>query len=240
LLLNKNNYSSDQIIKPLDGLFEIHITIDPEGNYVKLLHFCQKIYKSTNLKIIYAVSEVKNNQLMISHFTKKDNDHDAIKKAKYLENQIREFNIKIIRVKVEAHNMKSFPFSMKDYKNYCEYIKKNYGDISGIPYFEFHLKIGHNTINENYLENLEKDISNFKGVAISYNICSNNCKPLLTIRVYDIGYEMAHKYKDYVIDKLKEKGYVFDEKIQIEFSIYDNNCNLDNGWLDCSLDKKLK
>lgn len=227
-----SNIESSSSGKSLDGVFEIHITIDPENNYVKLLQFVKKMSKNTNLKIVYAVSEVKNNQLMISHFTRKKSEKDAIQTAKYFESEMCAFGIKVVRVKIESHNTGCIPLTKKDYEKYCEYIKKNYEGVSGKPYFEFHVKVGNNTINENYMECLNKDIKHFTGVAVSYNICSSNCKPLLTVRVYDEGYQMAQKYKDSVLENLKLKGYVFDDKIQTEFSVYDNNSDLDNGWLD--------
>ena len=73
-----NSVKTTDVAKPLDGIFEIHITIDPENNFVKLLQFVNKTSKTTNLKIIYAVSVVKNNQLMIGHFTRKNNVKEAI------------------------------------------------------------------------------------------------------------------------------------------------------------------
>lgn len=227
-----NSVESSDIVKPLDGVFEIHITIDPENNYVKLLQFVKKMSKTTNLKIVFAVSEVKNNQLMISHFTRKNSEKEAILTAKKFESDMVAFGIKVLRVKIESHNTGSIPLTKKDYQNFYEYLKTKYEDSCGKPYFEFHVKIGNNTINEDYLQSLQTDIKNYKGVAVSYNFCSSNCKPLLTIRVYDEGYQMSQKYKDNILDSLKLKGYIFEDKIQTEFSVYDTNENLDNGWLD--------
>uniref|UniRef100_A0A6C0ED06 Uncharacterized protein n=1 Tax=viral metagenome TaxID=1070528 RepID=A0A6C0ED06_9ZZZZ len=187
--------------------------------------------KTTNLKIVYAVSQVKNNQLMISHFTRKNNEKDAIIVARNIEKEMLSYGIKVVRVKIESHNMTSLPLTKKDYEETEKYLVEKYENVCGKPYFEFHIKIGNNTKNENYLETLENEIKHYTNVAISYNLCSANCKPLLTIRVYDQGYQMAQKYKDDILEKLKEDGYVFDDKIQIEFSIYDTNPKLDEGWL---------
>ena len=227
-----NSLETTDTIKPLDGVFEIHITIDPENNFVKLLQFAKKMSKTTNLKIVFAVSEVKNNQLMIGHFTRKNTEKEAIQTAKQFEADMIAFGIKVLRVKIESHNTGTVPLTKKDYVKFYDYLKTKYEGQCGKPYFEFHVKIGNNTINENYMQALENDIKYFKSVAISYNLCSSNCKPLLTVRVYDEGYQMAQKYKDEVLDSLKLKGYVFEDKIQTEFSIYDSNSNLDNGWLN--------
>ena len=196
-----NLIETTDTIKPLDGVFEIHITIDHENNLVKILQFVKKMSKTTNLKIVYAVSDVKNNQLMISHFTRKNSEKEAIQTAKFFESEMCAFGLKILRVKIESHNISLVPLTKKDYVKYESYLKKIFENSSGKPYFEFHIKIGNNTIMEDYYQSISNDIKHFKGVAVSYNLCSSNCKPLLTIRIYDEGYQMAQKYKDYVLDQ---------------------------------------
>jgi len=44
-------------------------------------------------------------------------------------------------------------------------------------------------------------------------------------------FKCSVKYKDEVMNSLKERGYVFENKIQEEFSIYDSNSSVDSGWL---------
>lgn len=232
LIQTMNNIESPDSGKPLDGVFEIHIAINPENNFVKLLQFVKKMSKTTNLKIVYAVSEAKNNQIMISHFTRKDSEKEAIKTAKFFESEMCAFGIKVVRVKIESHNISSIPLTKKDYDKYYNYLKTTYEDLAGKPYFEFHVKIGNNIINEDYYQMLNTDLKYFKGVAVSYNLCSSNCRPILTIRMYDEGYQAAQKYKDKVLEDLKLKGYIFEDKIQTEFSVYDTNSDLDIGWLD--------
>lgn len=218
-------------LNKIDGVFEIHITVDPENNYVKLMKYVNKMNKTTNMKIVFAVSNVKNNQLMISHFTRKDDEKEVIQIAKHFENQMTTYGLKVVRVKIECHNTIKMPLTKIDYDNIYKYLSNKYENCCGKPYFEFHIKIGNNINNEQYLETLEDDIKSYSNVAISYNIYSNNCKPLLTIRIYDNGYQYAQKYKDKILNDMKSKGYVFDDKIQSEFSIYDTNESLDNGWL---------
>src|ERR1700681_3204676 len=55
---------------PFNGVFEVHITVDPESNYVKLIDYIGNS-KHHSMKIVYAVSTQKNNQYMLSYFTRK-------------------------------------------------------------------------------------------------------------------------------------------------------------------------
>ena len=225
-----NIESKEDAGKPLDGVFEIHIFIDPEDNYVNLLRFVKNMSKTKMMKIVHAVAYCKVNQLMISHFTRKNSEKEAIQAARYFESEMMRQNIKVVRVKIESHNTSSVPLTKKDYEKYCKYINGVYEGYGGTPYFEFHAKVGNNVAKENYYETIEDDVKHFKGVAVSYNMCSKSCKPLLTIRVFDDGYQGAQNYKDKVLDSMKEKGYIFEE-LQTEFSVYDTNTNLDKGWM---------
>ena len=58
-------------VRPVDGLFEIHITVNPHDNYVELLQFVKKYERIKGMKLIHAVSREKNNQYMIAYFTNK-------------------------------------------------------------------------------------------------------------------------------------------------------------------------
>lgn len=49
--------------------------------------------------------------------------------------------------------------------------------------------------------------------------------------MYGDGFLNAREQKDKVMNHLKELGYVFESKIQEEFSIYDTNSSIDKGWL---------
>jgi hypothetical protein len=222
----------------LKGSFEIHITTDhtaPDA-YVKLLSFCQSSQERKELKVIYAVSSVGNHQLMISKFICKDHEKYAVQYANELASDMTQFGLQVIRLKVEFHNARGTPMTKTEYYRFSEYLKENYNETK--PYFEFHVKV---MSNSNFLKSnsnvdldfktLEHDVSAFTGVAISYNLCSRNLKPLLTIRIYDVGFISAQKYKDRVLDTLKAFGYVFETAIQQEFSILDTEPSLDYGWL---------
>jgi hypothetical protein len=210
-------------VHPLNGVFEIHITIDPKENYVSLLNFVRTYEKA--LKLIFAVSSVGNNQYMISHFTRKMDEQDVVRSANKMADDMRLAGILVNRIKVESHGATGTPLTKTDYNLFYDYILKKYTKSAGKPYFEFHLKVNKIT------GNLENDVKEFKGVAISYNICGVSKLPLLTIRVYDDGFHGAQQYKDQVVGKLKSKGYTFEDKIQEEFSVFDTNAQLDKGWL---------
>ncbi len=225
---NELDQLTDTKIRSLDGIFEIHVTVDPEDNFVKLLSYINNHEKDRHMKAIYAVSKDKVNQYMLSHFTRKTNEKEAINSAMLMAKEIEAFGIKVVRTKVEGHGAKGTPMTKADYQRFTEYLTEQYNTSK--PYFEFHVKVsGHAQIFD--FEKLELDVSQMKGVAISYNLCSRNRKPLLTIRVYDEGFILAHKYKDEVLNKLKEVGYIFENGLQQEFSIYDTYQALDAGWL---------
>lgn len=215
----------------LDGVFEIHITVDPEKNFVKLLNFVKKYEKSKGMKVVYAVSSVKNNQYMLSYFTRKNNDTLAVNSALNIANELCIDGIKVARVKVEGHNVNGTPMTNREYDAIKQYLTNKYDNGCGKPYFEFHVKISNRQTEDLRFDVLENDIQKYNGVAVSHNLCSSDRKPLLTIRVYDKGFINAQKYKDMVINDLKNIGYIFENKIQQEFSIYDSNASIDNGWL---------
>lgn len=213
--------------KCFDGIFEIHITIDPECNYVKLLGYVSQHEKQKGMKIVFAVSSQKNNQYMLSYFTRKTDDRMAIDAAIQVAKELEELEIKILRVKIEGHNCIGTPQTTEDYKIVLKYLQNKYAGMAGTPYFEFHVKVS----NANDITELEFAVSQFKGTSVSYNLCSAEKKPILTIRVYGKGFIDAVKYKDEIMNSLKERGYVFENKIQEEFSIYDSNSGVDSGWL---------
>jgi hypothetical protein len=218
--------------KKFDGIFEIHITVDAQNNYVKLLEYIDYKKKIRKIKIVHAVSSVGNNQYMLSYFTRKEDDLFAVESAKATANELLNlYNIKVLRVKVESHNVDGTPLTLNDYNNVSKYLNVKYNNECNKPYFEFHCKVDFSTEFED-IASLESDVKSYNGCAISHNLCSANRKPLLTVRVYDEGFLFAQKYKDKVMNDLKSKHYIFDDKIQQEFSIYDSCPNLDVNWLE--------
>lgn len=229
IILKKEDFNNDNT-----NLHEIHITVDHENNYVKLISFVNQYenkYKK-KIKIVHAVSNVSNNQYMVSHFVNA-NKIDAINKAKEISNEMKKFGITVLRVKVELRSIINMPQDIIQYYQIQNYLHDMFKELSSKCYFEFHLKL--KMINNKKLfniDNMEDDVKKYKNVAISYNLCSANMKPLLTIRLYDIGYIEAVNYKNKIVDNMKFLGYEFlEEYCQQEFSIYDDNPHIDNGWL---------
>ena len=222
--------------KDMNGIFEIHITINPKNNYVKLLDFIQVNKSKRNFKLVYAVSSAKNNQYMLSYFTRKTDDKLAVESAQEIATELQRENIEVVRVKVEGHDAKPFPLTDRDYLDMVHYLRMKYPGkgskhnhySSSKPYFEFHCKVNKPDLD---LEDLERYVSSYKGCGVSYNLCSANKNPLLTIRVYDLGFTTASEYKDTVMNDLKSRGYIFEDKIQQEFAVFDSNPDIDIGFL---------
>ena len=234
---NFNNNESDT--KIINGLFEVHVTIDPENDFVKLLSFVKEHENDKSFKLVFAVSSEKNNQYMLSYFSNKTSEEKAIESANNVAKDMTEFGLKVVRVKVESHNMKDVPQTVKDYEIYSLNMSDKYK-----PYFEFHVKIFSNKYNAKYKYNelndhiITNDIvigsslpQNSYSIAISHNICSRNKKPILTIRIYNNGYVDALVIKDLILNSYKVNGFVFDDTIQQEFAVFDSCPELDSGWL---------
>lgn len=229
IILNKEDLNNENT-----NLHEIHITVDHENNYVKLISFVNEYEKKhkKKIKIVHAVSNVSNNQYMISHFINAT-AINAINKANEISNEMKKFGIIVLRVKVEMRSIINMPQDKIQYYKIQNYLHNLFKELSSKCYFEFHLKL--KMINNKKLFNIdemEDDVKKIKNVAISYNLCSANMRPLLTIRLYDIGYIEAVNYKNKIVNDMKFVGYEFlEEYCQQEFSIYDNNPEIDNGWL---------
>jgi len=222
----------------LNGIFEIHITIDPYDNYVLLLNFVMQYQTSKKMKIVLAATSVKNNQYMISYFTRKDDDALAVRNAFTIAKEMTSIGLHVVRIKIEGHNVQGTPMTKDEFYFVEKYLNKKYNNSNGKLYFEFHVKIANkkNAIFD-YIE-LEQVIKKFSGdsqtkIGVSYNLCGSSIekKPLLTIRVFDDGFNGAQAYKDTVMNSMKKQGYIFEDKIQQEFSIYDSCTTLDDGWL---------
>lgn len=200
------------------GLFEIHITVEPENNYIKLWYFC-KIYEFKLLFAVYSNEESINNQYMLSKYSNKDSYDEIIYKMETICDLLEFHKIKIIRKKIEIIGINEFiPQSDNDYLS----LKKVY-DFS-IYYFEFHIKI----IGD-YYKCLDL-IKSYKNCNISVNLCSSSKEIILTVRSYS-GFISASKYKNLIFNYLKEKGIKFIDCLQQEFVIYDTNLELDNSWI---------
>jgi hypothetical protein len=197
----------------ITGVFEIHITVDHEQDgFVKLLEYSKTL---PNTKVLYAVSDIRNNQYMLSMYTPRVTLHTVIEKANKLAEDMLSQGMTVIRVKVEAM-INSATVGIPE------------NGIGENEYFEYHVKIkklGKPTS----FANLTTDHT--VQTAISYNLMSKNILPLYTIRMYNIGLTSANDYKDKILKCLQNIGYEFADHIQSEFTVYDSNIELDNGLL---------
>jgi len=229
--------ATNREIGEINGVFEIHITVDHSVGFMKLIDFTNSYEKMGcgNMKVLFAVSHENNNQYMISHFTRKQTSADAIIKANKIAQEMKESEIIVKRVKVEAmvsSGTQGIPLNKEEYK--IMYAKFNDEGFLGKPYFEFHVKVdsvenGNELIVK--LRNLFPLLKEIQ-IAISWNIMSRSgMKPLLTLRMYDMGLVEAQNYKDIILNTCKKNGYVLADQIQEEFSIYDSFVEEDKGWI---------
>ena len=233
--------SDKREIGDIDGIFEIHITVDHTQGFLALVDF-KKRWESGekgNLKILFAVSNENNNQYMISHFTRKDNIKKAVEKANQIADEMKSAGIMIKRVKVEAmvsNTTKGIPLNTEEYKALYGVLTSQ--GFLGKPYFEFHVKIqNYYALNldgvKTEVQN-ELDICNTQGdiqIAVSWNLMSKNMLPLLTLRMYDLGLVEAQMNKDIILNTFKSLGYILVDQIQEEFSVYDSFIDEDKGWI---------
>jgi len=219
-----NNYNLNSKLYNIYGLHEIHISVDPSQIF-EFKIFCNK----RKYKCIFPVAfqGINKNQLMLSKW-KNGTSKNAIQKAFEIEKDLKENNIAVHRVKVEAlmHN-NGVPIIENDL---C------------LPYnyFEYHLKMSINDVdvinNVNYILKLfKKEYKNvYKNVkcAISFNCFKDNIRLFITLRFEgNMGSEKCETIKDGFINFIETHGIHFEGEIQKKFAIYDDNMEYDNGWL---------
>lgn len=209
------------------GLFEIHITVNTNNGYYPLWKYT---HDKKDLKIILAVSENGDykDQYMISKW-KNGNYQEVLDKTNQIVNDMKLNNIDILRVKIEsmAHN-DGVPYTEEQFNQFIQ------NKLTGKVYFEYHAKVD---LNNNSYDKFNKWCNNqnsFKEndiyIANSVNICGSKI-PLLTIRCYNHGRQIAEFNKNLLLDDLKNFGFKIIGNIQQEFSLYDTFDNLDKNWL---------
>ena len=198
------------------GLFEIHITVSCEDIF-KLRMYCldQKI------KSIMAVSGYGEHpiQPMISKY-KNGTAEEVIDKAKNMAMLMKnDYYMTVTRVKVESmmHN-RGVPIERNEIWTAKEY------------YFEFHLKI---TVSSRSEWTELADSARSKGARLSFNTFKHETFLLVTLRLPGVfGSIEAEKKKDELMKYLKTRVFHSNDGIQQEFSVYDTNVHLDDGWLE--------
>lgn len=215
----------------MSGLYEIHITVDHNEGFYNLLKY---VNGKKNMKVLFAFSKGNNYQYMVTHFTSKNSIESAVHKALDIATDLKKAGITVLRTKIEMRNSVNMPMTREDYDALKHKLDETFHGENNMPYFEFHLKVATHMKDGSVVDFdvLEGQMEQFQRAVISYNLCSTEKKPILTIRCYSIGYHDAIQYKNLVVDSLKTIGYIFEDKIQEEFAVYDSNPSVDNGWLD--------
>ena len=213
----------------ISGLFEIHITVHPNQGFYKLWAY---VNANKNMKLILAVSDTGEfkEQYMISKW-KNGKYRDVVARADEIANEMRSQGINVVRVKVEsmAHN-DGVPIEEDEFTTFME----NSKDLIGKPYFEFHAKVDLRSMDledfENWIAKVKNNFGSDTYIATSTNICGSKL-PLLTIRIYNHGRKYAIETKDNILESFKDAGFKILDSIQQEFSVYDTNDKVDDGWL---------
>lgn len=207
-----NHPTSDSRLPKIHGLHEIHISVNP-SQIALLRWYC----KDKKIKPILAAALHGDhpNQLMISKY-KHGLSKEVIQRAKLIAADMNKYGLDVIRIKVEAMiHCKGAPSG--DEK-----------PINDEDYWEFHLKIQLDTsIQHEQLAN----ICSKHGSYISFNVLKREFDPLITLRLYKCSYNEAMKKKEDLINSIEKGGFVNNNEIHQELSVYDDNVELDKGWL---------
>lgn len=210
---NKSALVLDPAMLSVSGVFEIHISVDPE-HIARLRLFTMK----HKMKPILAVAQhgENQNQLMISKWTT-GNASAAIERAKEIAAQLEGAGLRVVRVKVEAMASNAgVPQNPND-------------DTSPSHYFEFHIKIP--VADDREWDELER-LASEHGCGVSFNAFKDTVAALFTLRVAaSRGYCIAEKMKDDLLVEIARAGFVAGGEVQREFSVLDTNPNYDAGWL---------
>jgi len=202
----------------MSHLFEIHITVDHTQGLYKLYEYAE----NNKLKTVLAVSKtgVHKDQYMLTKWVRCNTNIAILSAQKISQDLEKDYNIKVLRTKVEA---------VATFEYMDNYFAENKSKLDN--YFEFHFNIE----NCNNLTNLEKCINNIKRLpnsvlGTSINFMGENL-PLITVRCYLPELTKANDICTYYKSCLSKEGYMLSTKMQSEFSVFDNNLYIDNGWL---------
>jgi hypothetical protein len=207
------SFDIDPNMLSISGVFEIHISVDPE-QIARLRLFTMK----HKMKPILAVAQhgENPNQLMISKWTT-GSVSVATERAKDIAAQLTDAGLRVVRVKVEA--MASNAGVPQAPNN----------DTSPSHYFEFHIKIP--VADDRDWDELEK-LASSHGCGVSFNAFKDAVAALFTLRVAaSRGYCVAEKMKDDLLAEIARAGFVAGGEVQREFSVLDTSPHYDAGWL---------
>ena len=154
---------------------------------------------------------------MISKF-KHGTSQEVLNKGREIAEDMATYGLKVIRLKVEAMiNSPGAPTGDE-------------APFSPDNYWEFHIKVPVRDASER--EKL-RGICRARGAHLSVNVFKNEVEPLVTLRLYHPAtYNRAMEAKADLIGDIKKGGFKLNYGIHQELAVFDDNPNLDAGWLD--------
>ena len=203
------------------GTFEAHITVSAVNSAFK--EKFHQICQNLNVKCVFIelpLGATRSQPMTASyhHGTLKD----VLQQINQIAQNIVNADFEITRIKIEAMvSNQDIPISNIEAQK-----------LPPSNYFEFHVK-AILSADEN-LEVLRKYCLQHKA-----HLSANAFKKLvdgkqqrfITMRVYGVGYKSAQQRFDNLLLHLKAKGYKLSQQ-QREYTVYDNNSNLDAGWIN--------
>jgi len=190
----------------MEGLFEIHISVDNSSMFLFRLWALDN-----DVKAIGIVGEIP--ELTFSKYLNGTHEK-AINKAMSIARNLILNKITINRIRIEAI------FTSID-KNIDNYFLTNPDS-----YFEFHIKY-HIINSKDYYElwRIAKEFTNEHSkdtyVFVGFNSFKKNIEPIITLRTYKTSSEGSLKYKDLLMNKLKQNGFRTNEEIHKEYVFFD-------------------
>ena len=203
------------------GTFEAHITIKAVNSELKqnFSLLCQKLnVKSVFIELPKGVTRCQMMTASYHHGAFKD----VLQQINQIAEQIVNADFEVTRIKIEAMvSNQDIPISdIKAQK------------LSKSNYFEFHVKA---------ILSASENLEALKKYCLQHNahLSKNTFKKLIdgkqerfiTMRIYGLGYKSAQTRFDNLILYLKSKGFKLSQQ-QREYTVYDTNLNLDNGWIN--------
>eukprot|EP01092_Planopodium_desertum_P009769 TRINITY_DN4247_c0_g2_i3.p1 TRINITY_DN4247_c0_g2~~TRINITY_DN4247_c0_g2_i3.p1 ORF type:complete len:231 (-),score=45.40 TRINITY_DN4247_c0_g2_i3:89-781(-) len=203
--------ASDEIT----GLFELHFITAAEDTF-KLFAFVKDhphlgIRPRANSAL--SLHGKHPNQPMFTCWAK-GSQTDAKKLTEEISEKIRARGITLRRVKIEAMmSSKNVPTEARDEH-----------------YYEFHFKV--DVANSAEWNKLVTVITPF-GAHLFFNPFSKTAtmRPVITLRRYSISADKAMEDLNALVDAIEKAGFKKLEGIEREYSVYDSDVFLDQGWL---------
>ncbi len=196
----------------MNGLFEIHVTIDPKDVILFRLWALDN-----DVKAIYILGEIP--ELTFSKY--KNGTYETVyDKAMSIARNLILNNITVLKIRIEAI------FSNQDSSIDLDTESNN------SSYFEFHIK--YHIINSKDYYELTKISKNFTnenkndGIYsfVGFNSLKKNIEPIISLRVpAKFKITGALKFKDKLLDALKINGFKTNEEIHKEYVILDEMYN---------------